>query len=63
VIDTPMTAATRGDPQRLARFLSRIPLGRVGLADEIAGPAVFLASDLASYVNGVTLLVDGGAQA
>ena len=51
------------DPQRLARFLARIPLGRVGQPDEIAGPAVFLASDLASYVNGVTLLVDGGAQA
>lgn len=63
VIDTPMTEATRNDPQRLARFLARIPLGRVGQPDEIAGPAVFLASDLASYVNGVTLLVHGGAQA
>ena len=63
VIDTPMTEATRNDPQRLARFLGGIPLGRIGLADEIAGPVVFLASSMASYVNGVTLLVDGGAQA
>jgi len=63
VIDTPMTQATRNDPARLNRFLSAIPLGRIGLATEIAGPAVFLASGMASYVNGVTLLVDGGAQA
>jgi NAD(P)-dependent dehydrogenase (short-subunit alcohol dehydrogenase family) len=63
VIDTPMTEATRNDPARLGRFLSNIPLGRIGQAREIAGPAVFLASEMASYVNGVTLLVDGGAQA
>lgn len=63
VIDTPMTEATRRDPARLNRFLSNIPLGRIGLATEIAGPAVFLASEMSSYVNGVTLLVDGGAQA
>lgn len=63
VIDTPMTQATRSDAQRLARFVSSIPLGRIGQAEEIAGPAVFLASSMASFVNGVTLLVDGGAQA
>lgn len=63
VIETPMTEATRSDPARLDRFLAGIPLGRIGQAGEIAGPAVFLASAMASYVNGVTLLVDGGAQA
>lgn len=63
VIDTPMTEATRNDPARLSRFLANIPLGRIGQAAEIAGPAVFLVSGMASYVNGVTLLVDGGAQA
>lgn len=63
VIATPMTEATRNDPARLGRFLSNIPLGRIGQATEIAGPAVFLVSGMASYVNGVTLLVDGGAQA
>jgi NAD(P)-dependent dehydrogenase (short-subunit alcohol dehydrogenase family) len=63
VIETPMTQATRDNPTRLAGFVAGIPLGRIGHAREIAGPAVFLASELASYVNGVCLLVDGGAQA
>lgn len=62
VIETPMTQATRDNPARLAAFVAQIPLGRIGQAGEIAGPAVFLASALASYVNGVCLLVDGGAQ-
>lgn len=38
----------------------RIPLGRLGQPKDLAGPAVFLASDLAAYVNGAQLLVDGG---
>ncbi|WP_036594490.1 SDR family NAD(P)-dependent oxidoreductase [Ottowia thiooxydans] len=60
VIVTPMTDATRSNPERLERFLARIPSGRLGKPEEIARPAVFLASDMASYVNGVTLAVDGG---
>jgi NAD(P)-dependent dehydrogenase (short-subunit alcohol dehydrogenase family) len=63
IIDTPMTDATRGDPAKLARFLARIPARRVGRPEEVAGAALFLASDLSSYVNGVTLPVDGGRQA
>ncbi|KQW45021.1 short-chain dehydrogenase [Nocardioides sp. Root1257] len=43
-----------------AKFLQRVPLGRVGETNEIAGPAVFLASDMSSYVTGVTIPVDGG---
>jgi NAD(P)-dependent dehydrogenase (short-subunit alcohol dehydrogenase family) len=43
-----------------AKFLQRVPLGRVGETHEIAGPAVFLASDMSSYVTGVTVPVDGG---
>jgi len=39
---------------------SRIPMGRVGEPDEIAGAALFLASDDASFVNGAELFVDGG---
>lgn len=42
------------------KFLQRLPLGRVGETDEIAGPALFLASDMSSYVTGVTIPVDGG---
>jgi len=63
LIETPMTVATREDPKRFARFVGQTPLGRIGQAEEIAGPAVFLASALASFVNGTTLLVDGGSQA
>jgi NAD(P)-dependent dehydrogenase (short-subunit alcohol dehydrogenase family) len=63
VIETPMTQVTRDDPQRMAGFLSRIPMRRVGQAGEIAGPAVFLASNLASYISGVVLSVDGGLTA
>lgn len=39
----------------------RIPLGRLGKPEDLAGPIVFLASDLAEYVTGAALLVDGGA--
>ncbi|VIO76789.1 2-dehydro-3-deoxy-D-gluconate 5-dehydrogenase [Bradyrhizobium ivorense] len=60
VIATAMTEATRNDPARLAGFIGRTPLGRVGQPEELVGPVVFLASELASYVNGVTMPVDGG---
>jgi NAD(P)-dependent dehydrogenase (short-subunit alcohol dehydrogenase family) len=60
VIETPMTAATRENPERLEKFVSRIPMGRVGQPDELVGPVVFLSSPLSTYVTGVTLAVDGG---
>ena len=60
VIETPMTAPTREAPEKLAKFMSRTPMGRVGQAEELVGPVVFLASPMASYVTGVTLPVDGG---
>jgi NAD(P)-dependent dehydrogenase (short-subunit alcohol dehydrogenase family) len=60
VIATPMTASTREDPGRLAGFMTRTPLGRVGQPEELIGPIIFLASSMASYVNGVILPVDGG---
>jgi L-rhamnose 1-dehydrogenase len=49
------------DEEKRARMSARIPLGRLGEADDLAGPIVFLASDLARYVTGAALLVDGGA--
>ena len=63
VIVTPMTEATRANPERLERFMGRIPCGRLGQPEEIAGPVVFLASALASYVNGTMLSADGGYSA
>jgi gluconate 5-dehydrogenase len=41
-------------------FAQWIPAGRVGTVDEVVGPALFLASDAASYVTGATLYADGG---
>jgi len=38
-----------------------VPLGRLGEPEDLAGPIVFLASDMARYVTGAALLVDGGA--
>jgi NAD(P)-dependent dehydrogenase (short-subunit alcohol dehydrogenase family) len=50
-------------PGEDARFADIVPLGRAGEVDDVAGAAVFLASDLASYVTGVLLPVDGGTAA
>jgi NAD(P)-dependent dehydrogenase (short-subunit alcohol dehydrogenase family) len=60
MIATPINADARQNPDYMANFEKRIPLGRLGEPADIAGPAVFLASDLARYVTGVTLPVDGG---
>ena len=60
MIATPLNADARQNPDYMANFAQRIPLGRLGEPADIAGPAVFLASDLARYVTGVTLPVDGG---
>ncbi len=60
VIDTPMTAATREHPERLDKFMARIPMGRVGQPADLVGPVIFLSSSMSCYVTGVTLAVDGG---
>ena len=60
--DTAMTAPLLADPGLRADIESRIPFGRVGTAEEVADAVVFLASDLARYVTGLDLVVDGGAQ-
>jgi 2-deoxy-D-gluconate 3-dehydrogenase len=54
------TAQLRADAQRSEAILERIPAGRWGLPDDVMGPAVFLASDASSYMNGYTVAVDGG---
>jgi L-rhamnose 1-dehydrogenase len=48
------------DEDKRTYMVRRIPLGRLGRPDDLAGPIVFLASDLAAYVTGAALLVDGG---
>ena len=57
---TPLNADARQNADYMANFTGRIPLGRIGTPEDIAGPAVFLASDMARYITGVTLPVDGG---
>jgi L-rhamnose 1-dehydrogenase len=49
------------DLEKRDRMSARIPLGRLGEPEDLAGPIVFLASDMARYVTGAALLVDGGA--
>ncbi|HET6952254.1 MAG TPA: glucose 1-dehydrogenase [Acidimicrobiales bacterium] len=56
-IDTPMVAGLSGD----APFYKRLPVPRMGSADEAARAVLFLASDEASYIAGAELAVDGGA--
>ncbi|BCF93512.1 2-dehydro-3-deoxy-D-gluconate 5-dehydrogenase KduD [Paraburkholderia largidicola] len=57
---TSNTAALRDDEQRNSEILARIPAGRWGTPDDLAGPVVFLASSASDYVHGHTLAVDGG---
>lgn len=57
---TDNTQALRDDPDRSRALLERIPAGRFAEPSEIAGAAVFLASDAAAYCHGSTVTVDGG---
>ncbi|NUR63865.1 MAG: SDR family oxidoreductase [Catenulispora sp.] len=59
-IATDNTQALQDDPVRSAAILDRIPAGRWGRAEDLAGATVFLASAASNYVNGVVLPVDGG---
>jgi 2-deoxy-D-gluconate 3-dehydrogenase len=58
--DTNNTAALRADPVREPAILARIPAGRWGQPQDLAGAAVFLASRASDYVHGIVLPVDGG---
>jgi 2-deoxy-D-gluconate 3-dehydrogenase len=57
---TENTAPIRADAARSAAILARIPAGRWGVPSDLAGAAVFLASEAGNYVNGHILVVDGG---
>ena len=59
-IKTPINRAVWSDPQSFKDLLEKIPLNRIGEADEVARMVVVLVSDVASYVTGRTVFVDGG---
>ncbi|MEZ3184616.1 SDR family oxidoreductase [Pseudomonas sp. LM13] len=60
LVETKLTRVTTGNPKRLEGALRGIPLGRLGTPQDMANVALFLASPLAGYMLGQTLLVDGG---
>jgi NAD(P)-dependent dehydrogenase (short-subunit alcohol dehydrogenase family) len=61
LIETPLNATVRAnDPGLVKIFMDHTPLGRAGKPEDIAGPAIFLASDLSSYVTGSIVMADGG---
>jgi len=59
-LETPMTRSFLADPEFRNWVMSRIPLGRLGRMEEIAGAILFLASPAASLITGTSLVIDGG---
>lgn len=59
-VETALTGALRGDPERAGEITSRIPAGRWAKPEDLCGAAVFLASPASDYVHGHVLVVDGG---
>ena len=63
-IETAINAGTRANnPDAVKMFVDHTPLGRAGVPEDIVGPAIFLASDLAAYVTGSIVMADGGYRA
>ncbi|MGY6551498.1 MAG: SDR family NAD(P)-dependent oxidoreductase [Erythrobacter sp.] len=60
LVPTKLTSVTTDHPERLEATLKAIPLRRTGTPEDMAGAALFLASPLASYITGQTIIVDGG---
>ena len=59
-VETALTERSRGIPERVAEWLHFTPMNRFGQPEEIAGAALFLASDASSYATGTDLIIDGG---
>jgi gluconate 5-dehydrogenase len=62
-VDTPQVAALLGDPEFKARIVARIPLGRVGVTDDLLGAAILFCSGASSFITGQILTIDGGLTA
>lgn len=63
-IETPLNEnARRHHPDLVKAFVDHTPLGRTGKAEDVVGPAVFLASDMSAYVTGSIVMADGGYRA
>lgn len=60
LVETKMTTVTTQNKDRLQATLEKIPLGRLGRSEEMAGTILFLTSPLAGYITGQTILADGG---
>lgn len=59
-VDTDLLDGLKSDPRRSAELLGRVPAGRWGRPDDLAGAVVYLASPASDFVHGATLVVDGG---
>ena len=58
--ETPLVAAITNDPKSRESIVGRIPLGRAGQANDVAGIMVYLASDDSAFATGAEFVVDGG---
>ena len=61
--DTPLTETRFADPELREELLRKTPMGRLGVAEDIANGMLYLASDEASFVTGAELVIDGGMTA
>mgnify|MGYP001953048112 CR=1 FL=1 len=61
VIETPMTAATRENPEAIGRFMAHTPMRRPGQPSELVGPVLFLASDDAAMCSANNYMVEAGS--